>query len=107
MWQEHDHGDKPIEAQSLWSIAVFAFGLGFAHEEEFTLLALAVGGINPWLLMSAYATAVTFSLITITLLAVKAYTMAQRFLARYDHYLPKVTAGFLAILALLVVLGWY
>ncbi len=107
MWQEQGHGDKPIEAQSLWSIAVLAFGLGFAHEEEFALLALAVGGINPWLLMSAYATAVTLSLITITIAAVKAYAMARRFLARYHHYLPKVTASVLAVLAVLVVLGWY
>ena len=107
MWQEHGHGEKPAEAQSLWSIAVFAFGLGFAHEEEFALLALAVGGINPWLLMSTYATAVTVSLVTITLIAVKTYTMAKGFLARYDPYLPKVTAGVLVVLALLVVLGWY
>jgi hypothetical protein len=107
MWQEHGHGEKPMEAQSLWGIAVFAFGLGFAHEEEFALLALAVGGINPWLLMSAYATAVTVSLVTVTLIAVKAFTVARRFLTRYDPYLPKLTAGALVILALLVALGWY
>lgn len=105
MWQEHDHGNKSADVQSLWGIAVFAFALGFAHEEEFTLLALAVGGINPWLLISAYATAVTLSLITITLVAVKAYTMAQGFLTRYEHYLPKITAGVLVVLALLVVLN--
>jgi ABC-type Zn2+ transport system substrate-binding protein/surface adhesin len=43
---------------SLSSIAVFAFILGFAHEEEFALLALAIGGINPLILMLTYSIAV-------------------------------------------------
>lgn len=55
------------------AIAGFALVLGFVHEEEFLILALAFGGVNPALLMLAYATSVSVSLIGITVVAVKLY----------------------------------
>ena len=60
----HIHQKKVIA--SLTAIAVFGLVLGFAHEEEFVILSLAVGGVNPVLLMLAYAFSVAASLIGIT-----------------------------------------
>jgi len=50
-------------ALNLWGLATFAFILGFAHEEEFALLALAASGINAWALMISYGLAVLLGLI--------------------------------------------
>ena len=62
---------------SLIAIAGFALVLGFAHEEEFVILSLAVGGLSPVLLMIAYALAVSASLIAVTVLGVKVYERIQ------------------------------
>ena len=62
---------------SLIAIAGFALVLGFAHEEEFVILSLAVGGLSPVLLMIAYASAVSASLIAVTVLGVKVYERIQ------------------------------
>jgi hypothetical protein len=64
----HMHCHTKRAVLSLRKIASCAFFLGFAHEEEFALLALAVGGVSPLLLMSAYGLSVTASLIAITVL---------------------------------------
>jgi len=53
----HKHTRRLI--LTLYGIAVFALVLGFVHEEEFALLALAVGGVDPLALMLMYASAVT------------------------------------------------
>jgi len=71
----HKHSRRTI--LSLSGIATFAFLLGFAHEEEFALLTLAVGGIDPLMLMLLYAASVTFALIGVTLLCVKAYELSK------------------------------
>ncbi|MFQ5893470.1 MAG: hypothetical protein ACE5H5_04075, partial [Nitrospinota bacterium] len=68
----HDHAGERTPA-TLWQMAVFAFVLGFVHEEEFALLALCLAGINCLALMITYATAVTVALIGLTLAAVWAY----------------------------------
>ena len=73
----HIHLHEKKEMASLTAIAVFGLVLGFAHEEEFVILSLAVGGINPVLLMLAYAFSVAASLIGITVLSVKVYTRIQ------------------------------
>ena len=62
---------------SLIAIAGFALVLGFAHEEEFVILSLAVGGLSPVHLMIAYASAVSASLIAVTVLGVKVYERIQ------------------------------
>jgi DMSO/TMAO reductase YedYZ heme-binding membrane subunit len=95
-------GGKPIT--SLKGLAGFAFVLGFAHEEEFMLFALFVGGVSPLLGMSLYATAVTISLVLITLLAIKAFSVVEARMSRYSRYIPKVTALVLTVLAILFLL---
>ncbi len=99
----HQHRTLP----SLKAIASFAFVLGFAHEEEFVILALAVGGVDPLMLMIAYASAVTVALIGITMVAVKAYTQIQHRVIQYSKYLPKITALVLAVMAVGFAIGLF
>ncbi|MEK0325264.1 MAG: hypothetical protein QQN63_06130 [Nitrosopumilus sp.] len=104
----HSHGKgDPAKVTSLRSLATFALILGFAHEEEFALLAIAVGGVNPLLLMTSYATAVTVSLVGVTMLAVKAYTMVEAKMEKYEYLIPKISGVVLAILGVLFLLGVY
>jgi nickel/cobalt transporter (NicO) family protein len=87
---------------SLWGLATFAFILGFAHEEEFALLALAASGINAWVLMTSYGVAVLLGLVAITVASVKIYSILQPKLMRYEKYVPKISAGILVIMAILI-----
>jgi type III secretory pathway component EscS len=81
--------------------------LGFAHEEEFVILSLTVGGVNPLLLMLTYAFSVAASLIGITVLSVKIYTQIQYRVIPYIKYLPKISALVLAGMALGFALGLF
>jgi len=99
----HKHAKRVI--LSLWGIATFAFVLGFAHEEEFALLALAVGGVDPLLLMLSYAASVTIALIGVTLLSVKAYETVRPMIGRYERHIPKVSALILFIMAIALLLN--
>jgi len=100
----HWHKHAKRIALSLWGIATFAFVLGFAHEEEFALLALAVGGVNPLMLMTFYAASVTLALIGITLLSIKAYESVHHKIRRYEKYIPKISAFVLWLLAIALIL---
>jgi len=104
-WHTHWHKHAKRVALSLWGIATLAFILGFAHEDEFALLALAVGGINPLMLMISYAVSVTVALMGITLVSVKAYKDLQPKIKRYEKYIPKITALILLIMAIAFILG--
>ncbi|MGH9921956.1 MAG: hypothetical protein ACRD38_04315 [Nitrososphaerales archaeon] len=44
-YHSHIHIHQKRSLSSLKAIASFAFVLGFAHEEEFVILALAAGGV--------------------------------------------------------------
>lgn len=99
----HEHTRRVI--LSLSGIAAFAFVLGFAHEEEFALLAFAVGGINPLTLMLVYASAVTVGLIGITILAVLSFRRIESRLSKYEHWLPKVSGIVLLLMAFSFVIG--
>ena len=106
---EHSHDDVGLHTHkhkhakkvflSLTGIAVFAFILGFAHEEEFALLALAVGGVDPLALMLTYAAAVTAALIVTTLIAVKAYSKMEEKMKRYEGLIPKISGMILLVTA--------
>ena len=98
-WHKHAIGI----ALSLWWLASFAFILGFAHEEEFALLALVAGGVNAWILMISYGVAVLLGLIGVTLIGVKIYKQVQPKLARYEKYVPKISAGILVVLAVVII----
>lgn len=112
---EHEHEDLGKHAHlhhhakqvpiNLYGIASFALILGFVHEEEFALLALAVGGINPVFLMLAYALSVAASLIGVTLLAVVAYNRIQNKIQKYEKYLPRISGIVLVLMGLLFLLG--
>ena len=111
---DHTHDDKEIHSHehkhqarimTLTGLAGFAFVLGFAHEEEFALLALAVGGVDPLLLMVSYAVAVAASLVGITLLGVKAYRRFKERMVVVERFAPKITAVILLILGAAFILG--
>jgi hypothetical protein len=76
-YHSHVHVHQRRILPSLAAIAGFGLVLGFAHEEEFVILSLAVGGVNPILLKVAYASAVAAALMGITVLAVKVYSQIQ------------------------------
>jgi len=100
-WHRHARRVK----LTLLGIAIFAFVLGFAHEEEFALLALAVGGINPFTLMICYAVSVTIALVGITLISIKAYQKVEEKIKRYEKYIPKVNAIVLLVMAVAFIFG--
>ena len=95
----HMHLHQKRSLPTLAAIAGFALVLGFAHEEEFVILTLAVGGINPFLLMIAYATAVAAGLIGVTVMAVKIYSYIQHKVIQYTKYLSKISALILGAMA--------
>lgn len=88
------HGAEP-EGRSfggLMSLAGFAFALGFVHEEEFAIIALAVGKANAWLVMAAYALAVAASLVILTAIAIATLNRFEDRLHRFEHLLPRISA---------------
>lgn len=100
----HKHKHQAAVVLSLLGLASFAFILGFAHEEEIALLALVAGGLNAWILMLAYGLAVLSGLVAVTIIGVKIYKRFQPKLARYEKYIPKVTAGLLVLMAIVIAL---
>ncbi len=104
-YHSHLHIHQRRISPSLKALATFAFVLGFTHEEEFVILALAVGGVDPLMLMIAYAASVSVALIGITMLAVKVYGQIQHRVIQYSRYLPKIAAIILAVMAVGFALG--
>ena len=79
----------------------FAFVLGFVHEEEFVILAIAAGsGGNPLTIVIAYVSSVAVALIGITHLSLKVYKHFQHKIIYYSKYLPKITSILIAFMAL-------
>lgn len=99
----HLHRHAREVAMSLWGLASFAIILGFAHEEEFALLALVAAGANAWALMISYSVAVILGLMAVTFAGVKIYSIIQPKLARFEKYVPKISAVVLVLLAVAVV----
>lgn len=98
----HKHKHGAAVALSLMGLALFAFILGFAHEEEIALLALVAGGLNAWILMVSYGVSVLLGLVVVTIVGVKVYQKFQPKLARYEKYIPKISAGLLVIMAAII-----
>ncbi len=90
----HDHTAKSKRpaASSLIGLVGFAFALGFVHEEEFAIIALAAGKANPWATMGVYALAVGLSLIILTCLAIATFNRFEERLRPYEKALPRVSA---------------
>jgi len=102
---QHNHSHKHTLgiALSLSGLVGFAFVLGFAHEEEFALLALVAGGVNAWVLMIAYGTAVLLGLMAVTIGCVKLFNHLQPKLVRYERHIPKIGAAVLAAMAVAII----
>ncbi len=101
----HKHKHTKRKFLSLTGIAVFALILGFAHEEEFALLALAVGGIDPLTLMLTYAASVMVALIGVTLVATKVYSKMNEKVKKYENLIPKISGLILLFTAIIFFLG--
>jgi len=105
----HSHSHLHLEQRkyvvSLSAIAAFGIVLGFAHEEEFVIFSLAVGGLNPVFLILSYALSVSAALIGVTVLSVKVYTALQNRIIPYIQYLPKISACVLGVMALGFAIG--
>ena len=99
----HRHKHATGIALSLLGLASFALVLGFAHEEEFALLALVAGGINAWVLMLSYGVSVLLGLIVVTIVGVKVYKQLQPKLIHYERYIPKISAGLLVAMAIIII----
>jgi cytochrome c biogenesis protein CcdA len=112
---EHEHPETGFHSHlhfhpkqvnfSLWKIASCAFFLGFAHEEEFALLALVMGGVNPLFLMVAYGLSVTAGLVGVTILGIKMYEKVKAKIGRYEKYIPKISGVVLLVLAFGLLIG--
>ena len=100
----HKHKHRAGIALSLLGLASYAFILGFAHEEEIALLALAAGGLNAWILMLAYGVSVLLGLVVATIIGVKVYQRFQSKLTRYEKYIPKIGAVLLVVMAVIITL---
>jgi len=102
----HAHGSGEDAAdRGLWGIAGFAFVLGFAHEEEFEIIALCAGSDHCLSLMSAYALTVVVGIVTLTLLLIAGYEHYEERVERYTDYLPAFSAAVLGVMGVGFVLG--
>ncbi len=106
-YHSHVHIHQTRKILGLRALAVFAIVLGFAHEEQFVILALAAGGHNPLLLMTAYAIAVSVAMIGVTMLGIKIFTHLQHRILHYTKYLPKISAIILAGMAVGFAVGLF
>lgn len=98
-YHSHAHTHQQRKILGLRALAVFAIVLGFAHEEQFVILALAAGGHNPFVIMIAYVIAVSVAMIGVTILGIKIFTQLQHRILHYVKYLPKISAIILAVMA--------
>ncbi|WP_336346127.1 hypothetical protein [Halalkalicoccus ordinarius] len=104
--RSHSH-EEPDDAadRGLLGIAWFAFLLGFAHEEEFEIIALCAGSNYCLELMSAYAITVIVGIIGLTMLLIAGYEHSEETVEQYTPYLPALSATVLIIMGIGFVLG--
>jgi nickel/cobalt exporter len=102
----HSHDDFDAAAnRGLLGIAWFAFVLGFAHEEEFEIIALCTGSNYCLELMSAYALTVIFGIVGLTMLLVAGYQNYEEKVKQYTPYLPAFSAAILIIMGIGFITG--
>ena len=98
---EHSHAQESpddVAERGLFGIAWFAFLLGFAHEEEFEIIALCAGSNWCLELMSAYAITVIIGIVGLTMLLIAGYQHYERKVEQYTPYLPTFSAIVLIIM---------
>jgi hypothetical protein len=97
----HTHGDLDDAAdRGLLGIAWFAFLLGFAHEEEFEIIAMCAGSNYCLELMIAYALTVIVGIVGLTMLLIAGYQHFEERVERYTPYLPAFSATVLVIMGI-------
>jgi nickel/cobalt transporter (NicO) family protein len=108
-FHSHAHTHQRRESPDLKKIASFAFLLGFAHEEEFVILAIAATqATDPVTLIIAYASSVAVALLGITVISMKVYRRFFQYkMIYYSKYLPKITALVLAGMAIGFAIGLF
>jgi ABC-type nickel/cobalt efflux system permease component RcnA len=94
----HEPVRKKTPDSSLLGLVGFAFALGFAHEEEFAIIALSAGRASAWLVMTVYALAVAASLVMLTALAIAAMNRFEGRFSRHQKLLPRVSAIILGVM---------
>ena len=79
--------------------------LGFAHEEEFEIVALCAGSEYCLELMTVYALTVIVGIVGLTMLLIAGYQHYEERVERYTPYLPVVSAVVLVTIGLGFVAG--
>ncbi|WP_135666967.1 hypothetical protein [Halorhabdus rudnickae] len=107
----HDHGDHGHGHQAadrgLLGIAWFAFVLGFAHEEEFEIIALCTGSTYCLELMSVYALTVIVGIVGLTMVLIAGYHHFEERVEQYTPYLPLFSAAVLGIMGIGFISGLF
>ncbi|MGH7557522.1 MAG: hypothetical protein ACREMD_07055 [Gemmatimonadota bacterium] len=93
------------ERTGLLGLAAFAFVLGFAHEEEFAVLALCAGRTSCWGVMTVYALAVAGVILALTLVSVATFERFHHRVEGWHDRLPRISAAILVEIGLLYLLG--
>ena len=102
----HSHGTPEDAAdRGLFGIAWFAFLLGFAHEEEFEIIALCAGSTHCLELMTAYALTVIVGIVALTMALIAGYHAHEETVERYTPYLPVFSAIVLVTMGLGFIAG--
>jgi ABC-type nickel/cobalt efflux system permease component RcnA len=95
----HDHVDLESAAEEgLYGIAVSAFVLGFAHEEEFEIIAICAGTSYCLSLMVVYALTVVGVITVLTLALVAGFEQFEERAERAAAYFPTLSAAVLAVM---------
>ncbi|WP_435062729.1 hypothetical protein [Halobaculum sp. EA56] len=90
---DRNHAHDALSADDgLSGIAVSAFVLGFAHEEEFEIIAICAGSDHCLGLMIAYAVTVVVVITALTLALVAGYERFEERVERYAEHFPTVSA---------------
>lgn len=104
----HGHGhDHPTSEGGLWALAAFAFTLGFAHEEEFQIIALCAGSEQCLSLMLTYAGAVIGGLVALTLLLIAGMAQFGHHVEHAQRGLTFLSAAILAAMGLGFIGGFF
>ncbi|HMB51274.1 MAG TPA: hypothetical protein VKM69_11500 [Natronoarchaeum rubrum] len=104
----HSHGNFDAAAdRGLFGIAWFAFVLGFAHEEEFEIIALCAGSTACLELMTAYALTVIAGIVGLTMALIAGYQHYEETVERYTPYLPAFSAAVLGLMGLGFITGLF
>jgi len=97
---EDAHGAAAMPRSGLWALVAFAFTLGFAHEEEFQIIALCTGSAHCLSLMLTYALAVIVALVVLTLALIAGMEQFRHRLEHAQRTLTYLSATILALMGL-------